>query len=166
MRIFSHMHTKIMLYKILALILLQGVLRCDAWVISEISPRGVSGPSTELNSREVADRKNSDAAEPKSRSKRCTCYSYKDKECIYYCHLDIIWINTPERTVPYGMSSYQGAQRIRRAVAGRSSEHEQRDNQRCMCASLDEDLACHHFCQSSSLQTGPKPSLHKVLRPG
>ncbi|CAL8254311.1 unnamed protein product [Arctogadus glacialis] len=32
----------------------------------------------------------------KSRPKRCTCYSYKDKECVYYCHLDIIWINTPE----------------------------------------------------------------------
>ncbi|MEQ2188901.1 hypothetical protein GOODEAATRI_019697 [Goodea atripinnis] len=30
------------------------------------------------------------------RSKRCTCYTYKDKECVYYCHLDIIWINTPE----------------------------------------------------------------------
>uniref|UniRef100_A0ACB8F6T9 Uncharacterized protein n=2 Tax=Sphaerodactylus townsendi TaxID=933632 RepID=A0ACB8F6T9_9SAUR len=30
------------------------------------------------------------------RAKRCTCYTYKDKECIYYCHLDIIWINTPE----------------------------------------------------------------------
>lgn len=30
------------------------------------------------------------------RVKRCTCYSYKDKECVYYCHLDIIWINTPE----------------------------------------------------------------------
>ncbi|CAG07564.1 unnamed protein product, partial [Tetraodon nigroviridis] len=36
------------------------------------------------------------AAGGKSRSKRCTCYSYKDKECVYYCHLDIIWINTPE----------------------------------------------------------------------
>ncbi|XP_077370796.1 endothelin-3b [Festucalex cinctus] len=160
------MHTRIMLYKILALILLQGVLRCDAWVISEVSPGGVSGPSTELNSGGVAARKNSDTTEPKSRSKRCTCYSYKDKECIYYCHLDIIWINTPERTVPYGMSSYQGAQRIRRAVAGRPSEYEQRENQRCMCASLDEDLECHHFCHSSSLPTGPKPSLHRVARPG
>uniref|UniRef100_H3B725 Endothelin-3 n=1 Tax=Latimeria chalumnae TaxID=7897 RepID=H3B725_LATCH len=30
------------------------------------------------------------------RAKRCTCYTYKDKECVYYCHLDIIWINTPE----------------------------------------------------------------------
>jgi len=30
------------------------------------------------------------------RARRCTCYTYKDKECVYYCHLDIIWINTPE----------------------------------------------------------------------
>ena len=34
--------------------------------------------------------------EARRRAKRCTCYSYKDKECVYYCHLDIIWINTPE----------------------------------------------------------------------
>lgn len=33
---------------------------------------------------------------PRKRAKRCTCYTYKDKECVYYCHLDIIWINTPE----------------------------------------------------------------------
>ncbi|XP_049609925.1 endothelin-3b [Syngnathus scovelli] len=161
------MPARIMFYKILAVIFLQGVLRCDTWVISEVSPGGVSGSSTgQLNSGGVAARKNSDATEPKSRSKRCTCYSYKDKECIYYCHLDIIWINTPERTVPYGMSSYQGSQRIRRAVAGRPSEHQQRDTQRCLCASLDEDPECHLFCQSSSLQTGPKPSLHRVPRPG
>nr|XP_060483876.1 endothelin-3-like [Panthera onca] len=30
------------------------------------------------------------------RARRCTCFTYKDKECVYYCHLDIIWINTPE----------------------------------------------------------------------
>lgn len=35
-------------------------------------------------------------SESHTRTKRCTCYSYKDKECVYYCHLDIIWINTPE----------------------------------------------------------------------
>ncbi|XP_061638593.1 endothelin-3b isoform X1 [Phyllopteryx taeniolatus] len=99
------MQPTIMLYKILALILLQGVLRCDAWVISEVSPGGVSGPSTELNSGGVAALKKSDATEPKSRSKRCTCYSYKDKECIYYCHLDIIWINTPERNGGLGRVS-------------------------------------------------------------
>ncbi|XP_061690356.1 endothelin-3-like [Syngnathoides biaculeatus] len=149
-----------MLCKILALILLQGMLRCDAWVISEVNPGGVT------DSGGVAALKKSDTTEPKSRSKRCTCYSYKDKECIYYCHLDIIWINTPERTVPYGMSSYQGAQRIRRAAVGRLGEQEKRDTQRCICASLDADPDCHQFCQPSSLQTWAKPSLHRVPGPG
>lgn len=37
-----------------------------------------------------------DLGEVHHRAKRCTCYTYKDKECVYYCHLDIIWINTPE----------------------------------------------------------------------
>lgn len=29
------------------------------------------------------------------RAKRCSCNSWLDKECIYFCHLDIIWVNTP-----------------------------------------------------------------------
>lgn len=29
------------------------------------------------------------------RTKRCSCSNWDDKECIYFCHLDIIWINTP-----------------------------------------------------------------------
>ncbi|XP_068598935.1 endothelin-3 [Brachionichthys hirsutus] len=73
------------------------------------------------------------------RTKRCTCYTYKDKECVYYCHLDIIWINTPERTVPYGMSSYQGSLRARRS-AGTS--------QRCACA-VKRDSNCSRFCMKS-----------------
>lgn len=35
-------------------------------------------------------------APARPRARRCTCLTYKDKECVYYCHLDIIWINTPE----------------------------------------------------------------------
>lgn len=30
------------------------------------------------------------------RTKRCSCASFLDKECVYFCHLDIIWVNTPE----------------------------------------------------------------------
>lgn len=30
------------------------------------------------------------------RTKRCSCSSLMDKECVYFCHLDIIWVNTPE----------------------------------------------------------------------
>ncbi|XP_005155737.1 endothelin-1 [Danio rerio] len=76
---------------------------------------------------------------PHRRDKRCTCYSYKDKECVYYCHLDIIWVNTPERTVPYGMSSYRGSQRARRNAGG----------QRCTCA-LHSDQDCTSFCSKRS----------------
>uniref|UniRef100_A0A667X4Q0 Endothelin-3 n=1 Tax=Myripristis murdjan TaxID=586833 RepID=A0A667X4Q0_9TELE len=90
----------------------------------------------------------SEVTEAKARSKRCTCYSYKDKECVYYCHLDIIWINTPERTVPYGMSTYQGPQRLRRAVAGLAISHEATRPQRCVCAEPEVDTGCHNFCQT------------------
>lgn len=42
------------------------------------------------------------------RSKRCSCSSLMDKECVYFCHLDIIWVNTPEwvsRGHPYSRLS-------------------------------------------------------------
>lgn len=29
------------------------------------------------------------------RPKRCACSSLMDSECHYFCHLDIIWVNTP-----------------------------------------------------------------------
>ncbi|KAK2874579.1 hypothetical protein Q8A67_021732 [Cirrhinus molitorella] len=83
---------------------------------------------------------------PHRRAKRCTCYSYRDKECVYYCHLDIIWINTPERTVPYGLSSYRGSQRVRRSAEGSTG------GQRCMCA-LHSDQECKAFCSQRSMST-------------
>uniref|UniRef100_A0A3B5LQT9 Endothelin-3 n=1 Tax=Xiphophorus couchianus TaxID=32473 RepID=A0A3B5LQT9_9TELE len=66
----------------------------------------------------------------RGRAKRCTCYTYKDKECVYYCHLDIIWINTPEHTVPYGMASSPGS------IAA---------SRRCACT-LHTDSECSRFC--------------------
>ncbi|TKS77444.1 Band 4.1-like protein 1 [Collichthys lucidus] len=78
-----------MLFNILSLIVLQGVF--DALVLSEVNPGGLP------ESSRVSGLQLSEATEAKSRTKRCTCYSYKDKECVYYCHLDIIWINTPEQ---------------------------------------------------------------------
>ncbi|XP_067448004.1 endothelin-3b [Thunnus thynnus] len=158
-------HASIMLVKVLALILLQGVLTSDASVISEVKPGGIPDTSRVFGPGGPADLL-SEATEAKSRSKRCTCYSYKDKECVYYCHLDIIWINTPERTVPYGMSSYRGPQRIRRAVGGQSPEREGAKARRCMCALLDADPECHDFCLSSPPQTVPVRSLHRVPGPG
>nr|KAF6471204.1 endothelin 3 [Molossus molossus] len=80
------------------------------------------------------------------RARRCTCFTYKDKECVYYCHLDIIWINTPERTVPYGLSNPRGSFRGRRS-AGPSpqSPRPSRWTLRCACAE-SRDLACGRFC--------------------
>ncbi|XP_018966286.1 endothelin-3-like [Cyprinus carpio] len=74
-----------------------------------------------------------------TRSKRCTCYSFKDRECVYYCHLGIIWINTPQRTVPYGMSSYRSPQRLRRSSG--AVLH------RCTCAD-HSDAQCYNFCNA------------------
>uniref|UniRef100_A0A665TAP6 Endothelin-3 n=1 Tax=Echeneis naucrates TaxID=173247 RepID=A0A665TAP6_ECHNA len=97
-----------------------------------------------------------EAPESKSRPKRCTCYSYKDKECVYYCHLDIIWINTPERTVPYGMSSYRGPQRIRRSAVGQPKGQDGAKTERCVCIGHDNDPECRDFCLSR-LQRVPGP---------
>ncbi|MEQ2233195.1 hypothetical protein ILYODFUR_019504 [Ilyodon furcidens] len=77
-------------------------------VIQKKEVVGEVSMSTPLLSSNVADpvtmspdgeAKSCSACDPltaRRRSKRCTCYTYKDKECVYYCHLDIIWINTPE----------------------------------------------------------------------
>uniref|UniRef100_A0A3B4XTB3 Endothelin-3 n=1 Tax=Seriola lalandi dorsalis TaxID=1841481 RepID=A0A3B4XTB3_SERLL len=89
------------------------------------------------------------------RAKRCTCYTYRDKECVYYCHLDIIWINTPEHTVPYGMSSYQGSLRARRS-AGTEQRGRRTEAQRCVC-SLHTDSDCSSFCMDSE-------EIHQELR--
>ncbi|XP_071331974.1 endothelin-3b [Trachinotus anak] len=157
---------KIMLFIILGLMLLQGVLTADATVKSEAIPESLPDSAGVFGTGESSGTQLSEAAEAKSRPKRCTCYSYKDKECVYYCHLDIIWINTPERTVPYGMSSYRGPQRIRRAAVGQPTEHEGAKTQRCICVVLDADPECHDFCLSSPLQTVPPRSLRRVPGPG
>ncbi|XP_005993639.1 endothelin-3 [Latimeria chalumnae] len=75
------------------------------------------------------------------RAKRCTCYTYKDKECVYYCHLDIIWINTPERTVPYGLSNNRG----RRSVRKFHRTSHSMPPVRCSCTNK-EDKQCLSFC--------------------
>ncbi|XP_068997483.1 endothelin-3b [Embiotoca jacksoni] len=152
---------RIMLFKILPFILLQGVLTSHALVKSEINPGGLTD-SKAFGSRGPAGSPLSEITETKSRQKRCTCYSYKDKECVYYCHLDIIWINTPERTVPYGMSSYGGPQRSRRAAGGQPSEHEETKKPRCFCAVTDADPECHDFCLPSPPQAPPIMSLHRI----
>ncbi|XP_006904051.1 endothelin-2 [Pteropus alecto] len=66
------------------------------------------------------------------RSRRCSCSSWLDKECVYFCHLDIIWVNTPGQTAPYGLGN--PPRRQRRSLPGR-----------CECSS-SRDPACATFC--------------------
>ncbi|XP_043982136.1 endothelin-3b isoform X1 [Gambusia affinis] len=151
-------HTSMMVFRILVLIILQGVL--TSRVKSESDPKNI--PDSK-----VMGSTGSEASEPsetsRSRQKRCTCYSYTDKECVYYCHLDIIWINTPERTVPYGMSNYRGPKRRKRdAAAAPAPEGGRTQTRRCICAVTDADPGCQRFCLSSPHQTRLSRSLHRV----
>ncbi|KAL7883893.1 hypothetical protein SRHO_G00015510 [Serrasalmus rhombeus] len=70
------------------------------------------------------------------RTKRCSCNNWMDKECIYFCHLDIIWVNTPSKITPYGLGS--PLSRRRRSAA------------RCQCAN-PSDATCSSFCYTSSM---------------
>lgn len=63
------------------------------------------------------------------REKRCSCENQKDKECIFFCHIGIVWVNTPSHVVPYGF----GSVRLRR------------DLSRCLCSNA-EDAECLRFC--------------------
>uniref|UniRef100_A0A8C0QPH6 Endothelin 2 n=1 Tax=Chelonoidis abingdonii TaxID=106734 RepID=A0A8C0QPH6_CHEAB len=67
------------------------------------------------------------------RTKRCSCNSWQDKECIYFCHLDIIWVNTPGQTAPYGLGS--------------PPRRRKRSLNRCEC-SHSKDSICATFCQA------------------
>uniref|UniRef100_A0A674E4H4 Endothelin-like toxin domain-containing protein n=1 Tax=Salmo trutta TaxID=8032 RepID=A0A674E4H4_SALTR len=77
--------------------------------------------------------KSSELAPPhRVRTKRCACNNQLDSECHYFCHLDIIWVNTPSKTTVYGLGSPLSR---RRRSAGR-----------CVCADSD-DHTCTSFCQ-------------------
>ncbi|KAM9838860.1 endothelin-1 [Aulostomus maculatus] len=73
------------------------------------------------------------------RTKRCSCATFLDKECVYFCHLDIIWVNTPERVVSYGLGN---APRARRAVVDSIAT----GGSRCQCTS-HSDNTCRDFCR-------------------
>ncbi|KPP65720.1 hypothetical protein Z043_115846 [Scleropages formosus] len=51
------------------------------------------------------------------------------------------------RTVPYGMSSYRGPQRVRRSAAGGAVGRMGAEPPRCSCTA-QSDLECHRFCSS------------------
>ncbi|NXA72241.1 EDN1 protein, partial [Thryothorus ludovicianus] len=83
------------------------------------------------------------AAAPR-RARRCSCSSLMDEECVYFCHLDIIWINTPEKTVPYGLG---GPSRPRRSLKDVLPEMLPEPSSRCRCAN-QKDKKCLNFCQA------------------
>ncbi|XP_029299231.1 endothelin-1 [Cottoperca gobio] len=76
------------------------------------------------------------------RTKRCSCATFMDNECVYFCHLDIIWVNTPERVVSYGLGNT--GPRKRRAVA--DSMATSSGPPRCQCFHRN-DNTCRNFCR-------------------
>ncbi|XP_029966651.1 endothelin-2 [Salarias fasciatus] len=68
------------------------------------------------------------------REKRCSCENQKDKECIFFCHIGIVWVNTPSHVVPYGF----GPVRLRRELG------------RCACVD-SQDSECVSFCSVHTL---------------
>ncbi|NXM75337.1 EDN1 protein, partial [Serilophus lunatus] len=107
-----------------------------------------------------------DAAPPPSaahrRARRCSCSSLLDEECVYFCHLDIIWINTPEKTVPYGLG---GPSRSRRSLKDMVPEMPIEPSSRCQCTS-QKDKKCLNFCQTGkdlwAQSTEEKTSRHRI----
>ncbi|NP_001095166.1 endothelin-1 precursor [Oryctolagus cuniculus] len=80
------------------------------------------------------------------RSKRCSCSSLMDKECVYFCHLDIIWVNTPGHIVPYGLGSPSRSKRsLKDLFPTRAAYHKNR----CQCTS-PHDKKCWNFCQAGT----------------
>ncbi|XP_069549127.1 endothelin-2 isoform X1 [Brachyistius frenatus] len=75
------------------------------------------------------------------RTKRCACSNLLDSECHYFCHLDIVWVNTPSKTTVYGLG---GALSRRRRSTGR-----------CTCANHD-DQTCTHFCHPRAVASRTK----------
>ncbi|XP_042345075.1 endothelin-2 [Plectropomus leopardus] len=83
------------------------------------------------------------------RSKRCACSSPLDSECHYFCHLDIIWVNTPSKTTVYGLGS--------------SLSRRRRSTGRCTCA-IPDDQTCTNFCHHGPEIISPKTHQLNILR--
>ncbi|GLD56944.1 protein NLRC3-like protein [Lates japonicus] len=103
----------------------------EASTLSVTSPTAEEGPLAQLT--HTAHR----------REKRCSCENQKDKECIFFCHIGIVWVNTPSHVVPYGF----GSVRLRRELG------------RCVCTDT-QDAKCMSFC-SVPTQTEWKVSVSR-----
>nr|XP_033791032.1 endothelin-1 [Geotrypetes seraphini] len=142
------------LLSLLAVVICQG-----AFQAASVSVRSFSRPDSGLQATAAAatfaPRSPGSPWRPR-RPKRCSCSSLMDKECVYFCHLDIIWINTPERTVSYGL----GGPRSKRSLRQKVYENLSGLQNRCSCAN-QKDKKCSSFCQTkpelrvqSSLEKG------------
>uniref|UniRef100_UPI0037E79477 endothelin-2 n=1 Tax=Semicossyphus pulcher TaxID=241346 RepID=UPI0037E79477 len=80
------------------------------------------------------------------RTKRCACSNQMDSECHYFCHLDIIWINTPSKTTAYGL--------------GNALSRRRRSTSRCTCANPN-DQNCTNFCNHSPGVDSPQISVKR-----
>ncbi|XP_028808988.1 endothelin-3-like [Denticeps clupeoides] len=81
------------------------------------------------------------------RAKRCSCENLKDKECVFYCHIGIVWVNTPSQVVPYGV----GSLRLKRGAP------------RCLCEQ-ENDADCQRFCsRRNPEQKGEDASMKRHL---
>ncbi|XP_031442496.1 endothelin-1 [Clupea harengus] len=80
------------------------------------------------------------------RSKRCSCATFLDKECVYFCHLDIIWVNTPERTVSYGLGNVERKKRSLRELS------DSKQKSRCKCKD-EKDIKCTTFCETANISS-------------
>uniref|UniRef100_A0A3B3QC79 Endothelin-like toxin domain-containing protein n=1 Tax=Paramormyrops kingsleyae TaxID=1676925 RepID=A0A3B3QC79_9TELE len=84
------------------------------------------------------------------RVKRCSCNNQMDTECHYFCHLDIIWVNTPSKMTLYGLGSPLSRRR--------------RSAQRCACASLsDRTCPLSHSSDQPEFTKGQQNIRNKML---
>ncbi|XP_034436618.1 endothelin-1 [Hippoglossus hippoglossus] len=105
----------------------------QASAVSVTSPPAKEGPLVQLN--HTAHR----------REKRCSCENQKDKECIFFCHIGIVWVNSPSRVVPYGF----GSVRLRREL------------RRCFCTNT-QDHECMSFCSVHTQTEGENTEVKKT----
>ncbi|XP_032881922.1 endothelin-2-like [Amblyraja radiata] len=69
------------------------------------------------------------------REKRCSCRNMQDTECVYFCHVGIVWVNTPGQVVPYGL--------------GNPLMRRKRELSRCLCTKRS-DKGCQSYCRSTT----------------
>ncbi|XP_053190559.1 endothelin-1 [Scomber japonicus] len=119
-----------------------------SWMLCAV----LSAPATETSTASTVTQKRH------VRTKRCSCATFLDKECVYFCHLDIIWVNTPERVVSYGLGN---APRTRRAVSDSMATS---TGPRCRCL-RENDSTCTNFCLLENplrYETSPDTVIHSA----